>query len=330
LDATHPARVEASTVDAATRPSPPVAAEPRGQPQRRAPARGIAAGVASYVAWGALPIYFKALHAVAPLEILAHRVVWSMAFLAVVVTARREWRGFAAAFGGRRLVPYLASTALISTNWLTYIWAVNAGRLLEASLGYFVNPLVSVLLGVLFMGERLGKRQRVAVALAGAGVLVLVVRLGTLPWVSLVLALSFGLYGLVRKRAPIDAIVGLLVETALLAPLALGYLAWLAREGRSSFGATPSLTVLLALLGVITALPLIWFAMGVRSLRLSTMGVLQYLAPTGQFLLAVALYREPFTRAHAVAFALIWTSLALYTWNAVSPPKARGAAAEVA
>jgi chloramphenicol-sensitive protein RarD len=292
--------------------------------------RGFAAALFAYLAWGVFPIYFKALRGVSAPQILAHRIVWSLALLAVIVTAQRRWREFAAAFRGRALGAFAATTALISANWLLYIWSVNAGRVLEASLGYFVNPLVNVVLGVLFLRERLTRLQGVAVALAAAGVLALVVRLGSFPWVSLTLAASFGLYGLVRKKARIDAIVGLLVETALLAPVAGIYLLVLAGRGTGAFGtAGASTTLLLALAGVVTAVPLIAFAVGIRTLRLSTMGLIQYVAPTGQFLLAVALYREPFTSAHALAFGLIWTSLALYTFDALrsTRPAAREAAA---
>jgi chloramphenicol-sensitive protein RarD len=280
--------------------------------------RGFAAALAAYVAWGLFPLYFKAIKRVPPLEILAHRVVWSMALLAVLVTWQRRWRELAATFAGGRLRVYLASTALISANWLIYIWAVNTNHVLEASVGYFVNPLVNVLLGMVFLRERLSRAQGVAVALAAAGVLVLAVRLGAFPWVSLALAATFGFYGLVRKKARIDAIVGLLVETSLLAPLALRYLVALAARAQGAFvAAGASTTALLAAAGVVTAVPLIWFAVGMRALRLSTMGLIQYITPTGQFLLAVALYREPFTPAHAIAFACIWSSLALYTYDAL-------------
>jgi chloramphenicol-sensitive protein RarD len=278
--------------------------------------RGFAAALAAYVAWGLFPLYFKAIKRVPPLEILAHRVVWSMVLLAVLVTWQRRWRELAATFAGGRLRVYLASTALISANWLIYIWAVNTNHVLEASVGYFVNPLVNVLLGMVFLRERLSRAQGIAVALAAAGVLVLAVRLGAFPWVSLALAASFGFYGLVRKKARIDAVVGLLVETSLLAPLALLYLVALGARGQGAFvSAGASTTALLAAAGVVTAVPLIWFAVGMRALRLSTMGLIQYITPTGQFLLAVALYREPFTPAHAIAFACIWSSLALYTYD---------------
>jgi chloramphenicol-sensitive protein RarD len=287
---------------------------PPNAPDERA--RGVAYAVCTYLAWGLLPLYFKALKAVPAVEVLAHRVVWSLLLLAALLALRSGVRAFAAPF--RRLPVLSVTTCLIATNWLIYIWAVQSGRVLEASLGYFVNPLVNVVLGVAFLGETLSGRQRAAVALAAAGVAVLVARAGTVPWVALVLAASFGLYGLLRKRAAIDPIGGLLAETALLAPPAAAFLAWRAFTGAGAFGAAPGTSLLLAAAGPITALPLVAFGLAVHRLRLSTMGLIQYLAPTGQFLLAVLVYREPFGPAHAAAFALIWTSLALYSWDAVA------------
>ncbi len=296
---------------------------PPNAPDERA--RGVAYAVATYLAWGLLPLYFKALRGVPAIEVLAHRVVWSLLLLAVVLGARAGARGFAAPF--RRLPILAVTTALIASNWLVYIWAVQSGRVLEASLGYFVNPLVNVLLGVAFLGEALSARQRAAVALAGAGVAVLVVRAGTFPWIALALASSFGLYGLLRKRAGVEAVGGLLAETALLAPLALGYLAFRAASGAGAFGSAPPVSLLLLAAGPITALPLVGFGLAVRRLRLSTMGLVQYLAPSGQFLLAVLVYREPFGPAHAVAFACIWASLALYSWDAIVRTRAERAVA---
>jgi len=277
---------------------------------------GVAYAAAAYLTWGLFPLYFRALAGVPAPEVLAHRIVWSLVFLVALVTALGRWRGVLLQLRSPGTLSTLAVTAvLISSNWLTYIWAVNSGRVLEASLGYFVNPLVTVLLGVVFLRDRLTPRQIAAVALAAAGVLALVVRAGRVPWVALVLAVTFGLYGLLRKRVPIEAIAGLLGEVAVLAPLALLYLATL---GTGHFGAAPGHTALLAASGVVTAMPLIWFAQGVRRLRLSTIGLLQYLNPTMQFSIAVFLFGERFTAAHAVAFGCIWASLALYTAEALS------------
>ena len=312
-------------------PTPPPAASTELAHQRA----GLLYGLAAYLAWGLLPLYFRALHGVPPLEILSHRITWSVLLLAGLVTWLRRWPEVARPLSTwRGRLTLLATTSLISVNWGVYIWAVHAGRVLEASLGYFINPLVNVLLGVLFLGEALTRRQRVAVGLAGAGVAVLVASsAGPFPWVALVLACSFGLYGLLRKRERIDAVGGLFSETALLAPLAVAFLVWVQLDGTGHLGTVPRTTALLVLAGLVTALPLIWFAIGVQRLRLSTVGLLQYIAPTMQFSIAVFVFGEPFTASHGVAFACIWSSLALYTWDALArlravegPPRATAAA----
>lgn len=293
------------------------------------PRSGLRFALGAYLVWGAFPLYFKALKNVAPLEILAHRILWSAVFLSGLTTVSRRWPEYLETLRSRRrLAIYGLSTALITGNWLLYIWAVNAGRVLEASLGYFVNPIVNVLLGVLFLRERLRPGQAAALALAALGAAVFVVRLGAFPWLALALALTFGGYGLVRKKADIDPVVGLLVETSLLALPAALLIGGRALGGGGGLRGDGRTVLLLLLAGVITAVPLIWFARGVRSLRLSTMGLLQYLTPTLQFLAAVLLFREPFTSAHAAAFGLIWTSLALYTADALlqPPPESSGAA----
>jgi len=277
---------------------------------------GLAYALSAYFAWGLLPVYFRALAPVPPLEILSHRILWSVALLAALVTLLGRWGEVTRPLAsGRGRLVLVATTSLISVNWLVYIWAVHAGRVLEASLGYFVNPLVNVLLGVLFLREPLSRPQKISVAIASLGVAVLVLSAGRFPWVALVLALSFGTYGLLRKKERIDAVGGLFLETGLVAPLAALWLLHLARAGTGHFGEEPRLTLLLAAAGVITAVPLIWFALGVQRLRLSTVGLLQYVAPTMQFAIAVFLFREPFSAAHGLAFACIWGSLALYTWD---------------
>ncbi|WP_242395804.1 EamA family transporter RarD [Anaeromyxobacter oryzisoli] len=279
--------------------------------------KGFLYAFAAYLAWGFLPLYFKALRGIPAPEVLAHRVVWSVVLLAAVVVAARRGAALREALARGPRGVLATTSALIAGNWLLYIWAIQSGRVVEASLGYFVNPLVNVLLGVVFLGEPLSVRQRGALALAGAGVLALVVRLGTFPWVALLLALTFGLYGLLRKRAAVDPLAGLLVETTFLVPLALALLLARAASGAGAFGHGLAPSILLALAGPITAIPLVWFAVGVQRLRLSTMGLIQYVAPTCQFLLGVVLYREPFTRAHALAFGLIWSSLVVYSWDLV-------------
>jgi chloramphenicol-sensitive protein RarD len=280
---------------------------------------GVAYAAAAYMTWGLFPFYFHALAGVPALEILAHRILWSVVFMTLLITGRRRWPAVIRQLHGPGTVPALAmSAAFISTNWVVYIWAVNSGRVLEASLGYYINPLVTVVLGVLFLRDPLTRRQKIAVALAGMGVVVLVVRARQVPWVALALAVTFGFYGLIRKRARVDATAGLLTEVWLLAPLAALYVTWLSRAGLGHFGSPTRHSALLAASGIVTAVPLIWFANGVQRLRLSTVGLLQYLNPTMQFAIAVFAFGEPFTAAHAVAFGCIWISLAIYTAEAVA------------
>ncbi len=284
--------------------------------------RGVLYALLAYTTWGLFPIYFKALPDVPADQVLAHRILWSVALLAVAVPLLGRLRTVREAC--RPII--LLSAVLIAANWGVYIWAVQSGRVLEASLGYFVNPLVSVLLGVVFLRERLRRGQILAIGLAAIGVVALVVRLRALPWLPLTLALTFGLYGLVRKHAGVDAVGGLLVEASVLSLPALGWLLFCASRGTGAFGARPSTTALLVAAGPVTAVPLVWFAMGVRRLPLSMVGILQYVTPTLQFLLAVALYREPFGRAHALAFGFIWTALALYTWDSLQANRPAGPA----
>lgn len=287
---------------------------------------GVAYAAAAYLLWGLFPLYFRALAAVPAPEILAHRIVWSLAFLLVLVTARRRWRVVARQLASRATVLRLAASAtLISTNWLAFIWAVNSEHVLDSSLGYFVNPLVNVLLGVVFLHESLSRRQVVAVVLAATGVAALVARANRLPWVALALAVTFGLYGLVRKRVPVDAEAGLLAEVGMLGPLAIAYLAVLSARGEAHF-AGAGRNLLLASTGIATAVPLLWFAKGVRRLRLSTIGLLQYLNPTMQFAIGVFLFGEPFGEAQAVAFGCIWAALAVYTSEAVALARRAGIA----
>lgn len=277
--------------------------------------RGLAWAIAAYLWWGLGPVYFKAVDHVAPLEILAHRILWSLVFLAGLITLKGRWRAVRAAAADRKTLLLLAATSvMVSANWFTYIWAVTHDQILQASLGYFINPLVSVLLGFVFLEERLSYTEWAAVAVAAAGVVWLAVGAGVMPWISLYLAFSFGLYGLLRKIARVESMEGLAIETALMLPIALVYLVIIHRQGSIAFGAVSVTTdLLLVAAGVVTATPLIWFAIAVRRLRLATIGILQYIAPTVQFLLAVAVYDEPFGTGKLVAFALIWLALALYT-----------------
>lgn len=268
----------------------------------------------AFAFWGLVPLYWKLLAELPATELLSHRIAWSLpclALLLVAVPSGGELRGVLRS--PRIVVILLGSTLLIATNWLTFLWAVNTDRVLDASLGYYINPLVSVFLGFVFLGERLRRRQGLAVLLAAAGVAVLTARHG-LPWISLVLGFSFGLYGLLRKVADVPAMVGLFVEIALLTPIAVGHLVWLRARGDGAFAAGDvGTSLLLAAAGPVTTIPLLLFAHGLRKLTLATVGFLQYMTPTGHFILAVTVFDEPFDGGHLAAFACIWAALALYT-----------------
>ncbi len=276
---------------------------------------GVIYGVAAYSWWGLCPIYFKAIKIVPPLQVLAHRVVWSAILLTLLVIFRRRLKaGIAALFQGQTARILLLTSMLISINWLVFIWCVGNGRLGQASLGYFINPLVSILLGMIFLGERLRLLQWVSVGLAAGGVTYLTLAGGEFPVYGLILAFSFGFYGLLRKIVRIDALTGLTVETVILMPIALVYLIAVSASGTGALGQHGvSMDVLLLSAGVITATPLLWFANGARRLRLATMGFLQYIAPIGQAILAFAFYGEEFTIEHAITFTTIWIALIIYS-----------------
>lgn len=283
---------------------------------------GAVSAMAAFILWGLTPIYFKALSGVPALEIIAHRVLWALLLLAGAVLATGGLQRLGALRRTPGIVGLLALTSsLVTTNWLIYVWAVNDGRVLETSLGYFINPLVNVLLGGLVLHERLRPAQRIAVGLAAAGVANQVLLQGALPWVSLVLAATFGIYALLRKRLPLDAISALFVEILIATPVALTYLAWAAGRGTLHFGHHGAVTdMLLAAAGIVTVVPLLLFAIGARRLTLSTLGLVQYLAPSITFLLGVLVYHETFDASRVVTFALIWIGLAIYSvdlWRAL-------------
>jgi len=281
--------------------------------------QGVLYGFMAYLIWGFFPIYFKALQGIPPLEVVAHRIVWSVLFLMVLAGVTGAWSEVRAAFSNRTaLFTLIGSTILISANWLVFIYAVGIGQVLQSSLGYFMTPLVNVLLGMVFLRERMRPLQIFSLVLAIAGVAVLTLRVGSVPWISLILAATFGLYGLLRKTVRVDSLAGLLVETLLTGPLALAYLIWLSLKGVGAFpSAVDHGALLLPLVGILTATPLLLFASAARRLRLATIGFLQYLTPSLHFALAVLLYQEPFTRSHLLTFLLIWSGLALYTTDAV-------------
>ena len=278
------------------------------------------AGVAAFVTWGLIPGYWKLLKAVPAAEILAHRYVWTTLFLIGLLSWQRRWKEVKANARSPRAILYcLASGSTISINWFLFIWAVNIGRVIETSLGYFMTPLVNVLFGAIFLQERLTRMQLTSVVLAGLGVLNLTFGYGHFPWIAITLCCSFGVYGLLRKKSGTAAIPGLFFETILLVPLALTYLAILRNHGELIFGQTSGrVSVLLVTTGIVTAVPLVWFGHAARHLRLTTIGFLQYLTPTGSFLLGVFVYHEPFTRAHLVTFAAIWLGLAIFSYEAIT------------
>lgn len=272
---------------------------------------GLIAALAAYVSWGLMPIYFKLLAAVDPWEIIAHRVVWAIPVLLLFLALRDGRRLLSKLRLSARQIAWLAcSGALIGINWLIFVWAIVNDHVLYTSLGYFINPLMNVLFGFLFLGERMSRLQQWAVALAAVGTAYLAWYLGQPPWISLALAVSFALYGLVRKRLDVGPMTGLLWENALLLLPALGWLAWRQQHGLLDFAAGDTrLNVLLVLSGLTTVLPLIWFNMAAQRLTLTLIGFIQYLAPTMTFSLAVFLWGEEFTRGHLVAFVCIWTAL---------------------
>lgn len=292
---------------------------PENTPDSRPEAAwGVVYGIAAYSAWGIVPVFWKQLRHVGAVEILAHRTVWSLLAFAALTLVTGQRRALGAALRDRRVVAAMAATgALVSANWVLFIYAVAVGRLLDASLGYFINPLLSVLLGMLFLRERLRPAQWLALGLAASGVVYLAVRAGSVPWIALALAGTFGVYGLLRKVVAVNSLPGSTLETLFIAPLGAAYLVTLHVDGSGAAGRTDLRThVLLAATGIITALPLVWFTNAARRLSLTTLGFLQYLAPTGQFLLAVLVYGEPFTATQAVSFACIWTGLAVFSADA--------------
>ena len=276
--------------------------------------RGVLFAAGAYLSWGLLPVYWKALRHVPAAEILAHRMAWSLVVVAGLLAARGSWGWVGAALRDRRtLLAFAASALLLSLNWFLYIWAVNSGHVVESSLGYFINPLVSVVLGMLFLRERLRPAQVAAVLTAAAGVLYLTVNHGRLPWIALGLALSFGFYGLLRKTASLGSLEGFALETAILVLPAVLYLVHLEREGRGSFAhAGPLTSLLLALAGAATAVPLLLFAAGARRLPMAALGVLQYVSPTIQLLLGILLFGESLSRARLVGFCFVWAALLVF------------------
>ncbi len=278
---------------------------------------GLILAVGAYAFWGLLPLYLRLLRGVPALQLLSHRVLWSVVLLVVIVLVTKQVRPILAAARGRTLLLLMASSLLIAVNWIVYIWSVQNAHVIEASLGYFMNPLVNVAFGVALLGEKLRRWQGVAIGIAALGVVALAVVEGGAIWISLVLAASFSTYGLIRKVVPIDALGGLTVETVLLAPFLLVFLLIESTAGRGSFGQSGGTDALLILSGVVTAMPLLMFAAAARRLRYTTLGLLQFMSPSLQFAQAVFLFGEPLRPVQAATFVLIWAGCALYAWDSL-------------
>jgi chloramphenicol-sensitive protein RarD len=283
------------------------------------PGRGVAATAAAFFIWGVFPLYIVGLSRVSALQITAHRVAWSCLFVLALLAVRRELGSIGEAAKRPGVLIRLAGSAiLVSVNWLAFVWAVNHNHTVEVSLGYYINPLLNVVLGILVLKERLNRVQWISVAIATAGVAYLTFQTGQVPWVALAVATSFGVYGLIRKVAQVSALPGLGIEMMMLMPFALGYLIWCEANGIGSFGHSGSFVdTLLVLSCVVTATPLALFSYGARLLPYSTVGILQYIAPTLQLICAVFIMGEPFQRTRAVGFALIWIALVVYAVDGI-------------
>ena len=276
--------------------------------------KGIWNGIAAYAMWGFFPIYWKLLHQVPALQVIGHRIGWSFGLLTLYIVLTQKWNDFrSVAFNRKTMGIYAIAGVLLSFNWLIYVWGVNAGFIVETSLGYFINPLFSVLLGVIFLHERLRPMQWVPIALAAIGVIYLTVTYGRLPWIALSLALTFGLYGFVKKLSPLGSVYGLTLETGIVFPVALLYLVFVQSNGTGDFlhdGATVDLLLIGA--GIVTTIPLLMFASAAKQIPLNMIGVLQYLAPTIQFLIGVLIYKEPFDTTRLIGFGIVWLALIIF------------------
>lgn len=288
---------------------------------------GILSAIGAYTLWGLLPLYWKSIQAVPALEVLCHRTVWSLLFIVLLLTWKKRWQWLQRVRESPiTIITFLETALLLGVNWFIYIWAVNAGHIVDASLGYFINPLVSVFLGMLALGERLRPWQWAAIGIAASGVIFLTVDYGAVPWIALTLAATFGFYGLFKKTAPLGATEGLALETAVLSIPAIGYLLCLELTGTASFGhAGTTTSALLAFTGIVTAIPLLLFNYAARRVTLATVGILQYIAPTLQFILGVWVYREPFSATRLVGFSVIWAALLMYSCEGLVEGRRRAA-----
>jgi len=283
--------------------------------------------IGAFLLWGLSPIYFRAMASASSVEIVAHRIVWSVLFIAFLLTVFRRLAVIGQILTTPRLLLILLLTgSAVGLNWILFVWSSNNGYLLQSSLGYYINPLVNVVLGVLFLNERHGRWQWLAVAVATLGVLNMVFLAGQVPWISLGLACSFGAYGIIRKVIPVGALEGLFVETLIFAPIALAYLIWLGTDGSGQFTRAWPISALLMLSGIITAIPLMSFAAAVKKMRLGTLGFFQFITPTCHFVLGVFFFGETFTPAHLITFSLIWVAAGLYSWAGFRDHRRDGAA----
>jgi len=289
------------------------------QPESTESGKGIAAGLVAYLIWGVLPVYFKLTEHVDVLEVLSHRIVWAVPFGALILFARRQWPEVRRALRNLRSLAWLSLAALlIAVNWLIYIYAVQHDQVYQASLGYYINPLMYVAIGVVFLGERLRRLQRVSILLATIGVLVLTFSYGKLPWIALSLGVTFTAYGVIRKQIAVGAMPGLFVETLLLLPMAMAWLLWVSSAGTGSFANVSTGTDLLLLLaGPLTVVPLLCFAIAARKLTLTAIGFMQFIAPTLQFLVGL-FYGEVLTTAHMVCFVFIWVAVGLFSYDVLN------------
>jgi chloramphenicol-sensitive protein RarD len=276
--------------------------------------KGILNGIAAYALWGFFPIYWKLMHRVPALQVIGHRIGWSFIFLIAFILLTRQWKDFqSTALTSKTLGIYSIASVLLTVNWLVYVWGVNAGLIVETSLGYFINPLLSVLLGVIFLRERLRLAQWIPVALAAAGVLYLTLAYGRPPWIALTLAFTFGFYGFVKKLAPLGSLYGLTLETGIVFPIALIYLAFVEFNNTGAFlNDGTFIDLLLIGAGLVTTIPLLMFASAAKQIPLTVVGILQYIAPTLQFLIGVFIYHEPFDHSRLVGFGLVWLALIIF------------------
>ncbi|TCS84477.1 EamA family transporter RarD [Tepidibacillus fermentans] len=286
---------------------------------------GVLYGILAYTAWGLLPLYWKLLKQITAFEILAHRIVWSFVFVVVLVLISSNWIMIKKVIHDRKKILFITINAFtITLNWGTYIWAVNAGHVLETSLGYYINPLVTVLLGMVFLKEKLNNGQKIALGLAFIGVMLMTIHYGKTPWIALILASSFGFYGLIKKIVHVDSVTGLTLETAIILPFALGFILFKQWNGLGALGNLSVFTTILLLLsGVATAIPLLWFAKSAERIELSTLGFLQYISPTITLLLGIFIFHEQFSRAHLIGFGFIWAALVIYSFSKTSFKKAQ-------